>query len=200
MKVNVCAVCLAIAILCVVAPADAGEAQLRADVEFLAGEKLAGRMTGSEGEALAVDYITAQLKQLGAVPLPGIDGYSQPFDFTAIDHLPPGQIPNSDGTIVAAGDRVPAVRQDRHGVHRGVVAVQPVDQRVLGKVPDDQAVVETGRHRELAIGRHRDALDGTAMASQFGPRRHRRKREADSQREETPRDNSGRDFAACAIS
>ena len=50
---------------------------------FLAGEKLAGRMTGSEGEALAVEYIAAQLKQLGAVPLPGLDGYSQPFDFTA---------------------------------------------------------------------------------------------------------------------
>jgi len=83
MKPIVRTACLLVVLVCVVAPSGAGEAQLRADVEFLAGERLAGRMTGSEGEALAVEYIAAQLKQLGAVPLPGLDGYSQPFDFTA---------------------------------------------------------------------------------------------------------------------
>lgn len=81
MKLIVRAVCLSV--VCVAAPAGAGEAQLRADVGFLAGERLAGRMTGSEGETLAVEYIAAQLKLIGAVPLPGLDGYSQPFDFTA---------------------------------------------------------------------------------------------------------------------
>jgi len=84
MKSIVRTVCLAVLVaVCVVAPAGAGEAQLRADVEYLAGEPLAGRMTGSDGEALAAAYIAAQLKQLGAAPLPGLDGYSQPFDFTA---------------------------------------------------------------------------------------------------------------------
>ncbi len=83
MKPIVRAVCLSVAAGCVTAPAGAGEAQLRADVEFLAGKQLAGRMTGSEGEALAAEYIAAQLKQIGVVPLPGLDGYSQPFDFTA---------------------------------------------------------------------------------------------------------------------
>ena len=81
MKLIVRAVCLSV--VCVAAPAGAGEAQLRADVGFLTSERLAGRMTGSEGEALAVEYIAAQLKLIGAVPLPGLDGYSQPFDFTA---------------------------------------------------------------------------------------------------------------------
>ncbi|NIL99898.1 MAG: peptidase M28, partial [Acidobacteria bacterium] len=42
----------------IAAPAGAGEARMRADVDFLAGEPLAGRMTGSPGEALAVEYIT----------------------------------------------------------------------------------------------------------------------------------------------
>ena len=83
MRMIVGAVCSAVATLCLAVPFAAGETQLRADVGFLAGERLAGRMTGSEGEALAVEYITAQLKQTGALWLPGLDGYSQPFDFTA---------------------------------------------------------------------------------------------------------------------
>ena len=74
---------LSLVALCAFAPLGAGEEQLRADVRYLAGEQLAGRMTGSEGEALAVEYIAAQLKQLGAVPLPGLESFSQPFDFTA---------------------------------------------------------------------------------------------------------------------
>jgi acetylornithine deacetylase/succinyl-diaminopimelate desuccinylase-like protein len=86
MKSIVGSICLSVVAGCFAVPAGAGEAQLRADVGFLAGERLEGRMTGSEGEALAVEYIAAQLKQLGAVPLPGLDGYSQPFDFTAGMH------------------------------------------------------------------------------------------------------------------
>jgi len=77
------AVYLSVVLACVVAPTGAGTTQLRADVSFLTGEELAGRMTGSEGETLAAEYIAAQLKQLGAVPLPGFDTYAQPFEFTA---------------------------------------------------------------------------------------------------------------------
>jgi len=74
---------LSILFVGVIVPIGAGEEKLRADVEYLAAEKLAGRMTGTEGEALAVDYIAAELKRLGAVPLEGLDGYSQAFGFTA---------------------------------------------------------------------------------------------------------------------
>ncbi len=83
MKPNRCTVCLVVLVAVTLPPAIAGEAQLRADVGYLAAERLGGRMTGSEGEALAAEYIAAQLKALGAKPLPGLDGYAQPFDFTA---------------------------------------------------------------------------------------------------------------------
>jgi len=82
MKSSMCLACVWVAVL-TVAPVGAGEAQLRADIGFLTDERLAGRMTGSEGEALAVEYLAKQLKSIGAVPLPGLAGYSQPFEFTA---------------------------------------------------------------------------------------------------------------------
>lgn len=52
-------------------------------VEYLASEKLEGRMTGSEGERLAADYLVAELKAIGAVPLPGRDSFLVPFEFTS---------------------------------------------------------------------------------------------------------------------
>jgi Zn-dependent M28 family amino/carboxypeptidase len=55
----------------------------RAHVAALASERLEGRLTGSAGERLASDYIVAQLKQIGAKPLPGEADYRLPFDFTA---------------------------------------------------------------------------------------------------------------------
>ena len=56
---------------------------LRKHVEFLASEQLAGRLTGADGERLAADYLVRELKRLGAVPLPGAEGYRFPFEFTA---------------------------------------------------------------------------------------------------------------------
>ena len=55
----------------------------RAIVEALASERFDGRLAGSAGERLAGDYIAAQLKSIGAKPLPGRDSYFLPFDFTA---------------------------------------------------------------------------------------------------------------------
>jgi hypothetical protein len=56
---------------------------LRAHVEFLAAERLEGRMTGSEGERLAAEYVARQLEEIGARPLPGAAGLIQGFEFTA---------------------------------------------------------------------------------------------------------------------
>lgn len=55
----------------------------RAHLEYLAGERLKGRMTGSEGERLAAEYIISELKEIGAVPHPDYPDYLQPFEFTA---------------------------------------------------------------------------------------------------------------------
>jgi Zn-dependent M28 family amino/carboxypeptidase len=55
----------------------------RAHVEALASPRLDGRLTGSAGEQLASDYLVAELRKIGAKPLPGQADYRIAFDFTA---------------------------------------------------------------------------------------------------------------------
>ena len=55
----------------------------RAHVEALASPRLEGRLTGSAGEQLASDYLVAELRKMGAKPLPGQPDYRVAFDFTA---------------------------------------------------------------------------------------------------------------------
>ncbi len=55
----------------------------RAHVEALASPRLEGRLAGSNGEKLASDYLIAELKKVGAQPLPGQTDYLLPFEFTA---------------------------------------------------------------------------------------------------------------------
>jgi membrane-associated protease RseP (regulator of RpoE activity) len=52
-------------------------------VETLASPKMEGRLTGSPGEKLAADYLIAELKKMGARPLPGMTDFRMPFTFTA---------------------------------------------------------------------------------------------------------------------
>ena len=55
----------------------------RAHVAALAGERQEGRLTGSNGERLAAEYLVEQLKRIGARPLPNQKDYRLPFEFTA---------------------------------------------------------------------------------------------------------------------
>lgn len=50
---------------------------------MLASDRLDGRQAGSEGARLAADYLVAELKKLGARPLPGQTDFRLPFSFTA---------------------------------------------------------------------------------------------------------------------
>jgi hypothetical protein len=65
------------------AQAPATGSRTRAHVVALAAEELEGRLAGSPGERRAADYLIAQLKRIGARPLPGRTDYRLPFDFTA---------------------------------------------------------------------------------------------------------------------
>jgi len=66
------------------APAlQASTESLRADVTYLASDALDGRLTGTEGEAQASDYLISRLEALGVRPLAGSNSLVQPFDFTA---------------------------------------------------------------------------------------------------------------------
>lgn len=56
---------------------------LREQVEILAAPELGGRLTGSEGERSAAQYLAARLQDLGATPLPDNEELLVPFEFTA---------------------------------------------------------------------------------------------------------------------
>jgi Zn-dependent M28 family amino/carboxypeptidase len=57
------------------------EKQMKKDVSYLASDKLEGRNTGSEGEALAAEYVANRFEKLGLAPK-GTDNYYQVFTFT----------------------------------------------------------------------------------------------------------------------
>jgi hypothetical protein len=78
---------------------------IRAHVETLASERLAGREAGSDGERLAAEYLAAQLARIGARPLPGRSDMFAAFEFTA---------GSRDG-----GSTLSVTRAARDGVARG---------------------------------------------------------------------------------
>ena len=82
-KKNAILLGVALATLAVSAPQAQAPSRVKTHVQTLASDKFAGRMTGSEGERLAADYLSAELKRLGARPLPGQDGFRIAFPFTA---------------------------------------------------------------------------------------------------------------------
>jgi len=55
--------------------------KLKNHISILASDAFEGRETGTNGEHLAYDYITAQFKDIG-LETKGTDGYLQSFDFT----------------------------------------------------------------------------------------------------------------------
>lgn len=63
---------------------------LRLHLEYLASEKLAGRLTGTEGERLATAYVASVFQGLGLQPAGDMGGWFQTFEFTAGVDLAPG--------------------------------------------------------------------------------------------------------------
>jgi hypothetical protein len=80
MKRYVLAIAAAVA-LSTTSSADTGN--LKKYVTTLASERFGGRLTGTDGERLAREFIVAELKRIGAKPLPGQKDFALPFEFTA---------------------------------------------------------------------------------------------------------------------
>jgi len=80
MKKTVLAAAIAVA-FCATVTADVGD--LRRYVTTLASERFGGRLTGTDGERLAREFLIAELKRIGAKPLPGQKDFAIPFEFTA---------------------------------------------------------------------------------------------------------------------
>ncbi len=72
---------------------------LETHVRYLASEKLGGRLTGTEGERLATDYVATVFRHLGLQPAGDQDSYFQSFEFTAGVSLGP----RNRLTLTAAG-------------------------------------------------------------------------------------------------
>jgi len=77
----------------------------RAHVMALASGAGDGRLTGSEGERRAAEYIVLQLRRIGAVPLAGRSDYRLPFEFTAGAH--------DGGSSIAVAPARPGGRADK---------------------------------------------------------------------------------------
>ena len=61
----------------------ADPARLKTNISTLASERFGGRLTGTDGERLAREFIISELKRIGAKPLPGQRDFALPFEFTA---------------------------------------------------------------------------------------------------------------------
>jgi hypothetical protein len=74
------------------------EASLRAHMEFLAGDALNGRGSGSRDEWIAVSYAAAQMRRLGLEPLGDTEGFVQ-FIARGADRTwnAVGRLPGQDG-------------------------------------------------------------------------------------------------------
>src|SRR5580765_252636 len=98
----------------------------RAHVVALASDRTEGRLTGSNGERLAADYIITQLKRIGDRPLPGRNDYRLAFEFTS---------GSRDGGSEIGFDRNGTASRPTSGR----VSNDPADVRALAFSDDGQA-------------------------------------------------------------
>lgn len=94
------------------------EERLLAHVSYLADDRLAGRETGTEGEALALAYIQEQFALLGLQPA-GSEGFSQTFEFTAGKNPAEGSSLTLHGIALVADSEYYALAQAGEGSGEG---------------------------------------------------------------------------------
>ncbi len=93
-----------------VEPPAAGQAaitgeEMKTHVTYLASDKLNGRLTGTEGERLATDYVAQAFKNIGLRGGGETDEWFQPFEFTAGVALDAGNSLKVEGKQELAVDR-----------------------------------------------------------------------------------------------
>lgn len=78
--------------------------RIKADIDFLASDRLEGRRTGTEGEALAYEYISAKFRNMGLKPKGSENGsYLQPFNVFEGKEIKPSTSFYIDEVSLAAG-------------------------------------------------------------------------------------------------
>src|SRR5258707_14007113 len=71
-------------------------------IQYLADDKLEGRRTGTNGERLAMEYISDQFKKIGLMPK-GTAGYYQAFDVNDGKQINPATTLSINGERLEAG-------------------------------------------------------------------------------------------------
>lgn len=81
---------------------DADSEKIMSTIKELSSEKYNGRLTGSEGNKLAAEYIESQFKELGLQTLEDIDGYLQYYNQKVpyLNSLPKMNVIDKDGKVV----------------------------------------------------------------------------------------------------
>ena len=133
------------------------EADIRADLSYLASDKLEGRKSGTEGDQKAIDYIVGKFKEFG---LEGKNGeYTQPFTAAgtstanAIGILPGSDPVLKDEVIVVGG------HHDHVGVRFGQT-YNGADDNASGTT----VVISTAR----ALSKFKGKLKRTVVLMAFG--------------------------------
>ena len=108
--------CAVLVSACVAQPAATPEPQrepssIQTNVEVLASDAFEGRMTGTTGIQQAAEHIVTELEAIGAVPLPGSDGYRLSFPYTgsATDGGTSLRLDTDDGPSWEDGESVRAL-------------------------------------------------------------------------------------------
>jgi hypothetical protein len=76
---------------------------IKKHIQYLADDKLEGRRTGTPGEQLAIDYITAEFKSIGLTPK-GTEYYTQSFPVDDGKEIGPATLLSINDNIIETGN------------------------------------------------------------------------------------------------
>lgn len=87
---------------------DINPEDMKQHVTYLASRELGGRMTGTEGERLATEYVAEVFQKIGLMPFGDKDSWYDNFEFTAGVALAPGNkftLTGKDGPVEFTADQ-----------------------------------------------------------------------------------------------
>ncbi|MCP5558860.1 MAG: M28 family peptidase [Verrucomicrobiaceae bacterium] len=143
---------------------------IRQHVTYLASDALMGRLTGTEGERLATQYVADAFKEIGLVPFGDDDGWFDSFDFTA-------------GVALGAGNSLTLSGKDGTKIFETEKNWRPLSFSQIGDIPasgivfagygietPDEATGEDGKKIEAYSSyAHLDVKDKWVLAFRYLP-------------------------------
>ena len=145
--------------------ADINPADMRQHVTFLASDALEGRLTGTEGEKLATQYVADVFKSVGLQEY-GDEGWFEPFEFTAGVAL-------GDGNALTLQDQALTVDRDWRPLsfsQLGEVKAAPIVFAGYGVETPDEATGSDGKKLEAYSSyAHLDVKDKWVLVFRYLP-------------------------------